>query len=123
LLVPGPPPLPLPGPLPVPGPPPLPLTPLPTAVGAPCTVTAYTQSELSKHNQSNDLWVAIQGSVYDLTSYAPTHPNGPQSILAVAGTDATGSFSQYHQPAMLEQAAPYKIGILSLFSGQVPCWN
>ncbi len=33
-----------------------------------------TVTELSKHDNSNDLWVAINGKVFDFTQFAPEHP-------------------------------------------------
>ena len=30
--------------------------------------------ELSKHDKVDDLWVAINGKVYDFTQFAPEHP-------------------------------------------------
>ena len=33
-----------------------------------------TAEELSKHDKVDDLWVAINGKVYDFTQFAPEHP-------------------------------------------------
>jgi cytochrome b involved in lipid metabolism len=38
------------------------------------TNTKISVSELSKHDKVDDLWVAINGKVYDFTSFAPEHP-------------------------------------------------
>ncbi len=50
-------------------------------------------SELSKHNKSNDCWVAIRGNVYDVTSYLDEHPGGADLILNFCGEDATSAYN------------------------------
>jgi hypothetical protein len=35
--------------------------------------------EISKHNISEDLWTVVDGTVYDLTEFAPEHPGGAGS--------------------------------------------
>jgi cytochrome b involved in lipid metabolism len=47
--------------------------------------------ELSKHDTQDDLWTAIDGLVYDITSYAPYHPGG-RKIMQGKGKDATAVF-------------------------------
>jgi len=44
--------------------------------------------EISQHNSSEDCWLAINGKVYDVTDYIPSHPAG-NTILEGCGTDAT----------------------------------
>lgn len=36
--------------------------------------TVYTDEDVSTHNKANDLWVIVDGAVYDVTKFAPTHP-------------------------------------------------
>lgn len=54
-------------------------------------------SELAKHNKPNDLWMAIQGKVFDLTMYLDYHPGGEKMLMKGAGKDATDLFN-YHHP-------------------------
>ena len=49
--------------------------------------------ELSEHTSIRDCWIAINGEVYDVTSYLRKHPGG-NTILRGAGTDATALFSE-----------------------------
>ena len=51
--------------------------------------------ELSKHDTEDDLWTAIDGLVYDITSYAPYHPGG-RKIMQGKGKDATAVFRKSH---------------------------
>jgi L-lactate dehydrogenase (cytochrome) len=34
-------------------------------------------SELAKHGSADDLWIAVNGEVYDMTEFAQEHPGGP----------------------------------------------
>jgi len=56
-------------------------------------VKSINLSELSKHNKSNDCWVAIRGNVYDVTSYLDEHPGGADLILNFCGEDATSAYN------------------------------
>jgi L-lactate dehydrogenase (cytochrome) len=35
--------------------------------------------EISKHSIPEDLWIVVDGTVYDLTEFAPEHPGGAGS--------------------------------------------
>lgn len=48
--------------------------------------------QLSKHSSREDLWVVIQGKVYDLTEFAQRHPGGAEVLVKVAGKDASAEF-------------------------------
>lgn len=58
--------------------------------------------ELAKHNTTEDCWVAINGKVYDLTSFLEEHPAGPKIITRQAGKDGTDAFDPYHAPDIIE---------------------
>lgn len=51
-----------------------------------------TLSEISNHSTSQDCWMAIGGSVYDVTKFIPEHP-GEDQILLGCGKDATQMFN------------------------------
>ena len=53
-------------------------------------------AELSKHNLEDDVWIAIQGRVYDITHYISYHPGGKYQILRGKGIDATELFFKVH---------------------------
>eukprot|EP00815_Leptocylindrus_aporus_P000308 CAMPEP_0116059224 /NCGR_PEP_ID=MMETSP0322-20121206/5666_1 /TAXON_ID=163516 /ORGANISM="Leptocylindrus danicus var. apora, Strain B651" /LENGTH=953 /DNA_ID=CAMNT_0003543559 /DNA_START=437 /DNA_END=3298 /DNA_ORIENTATION=+ len=67
--------------------------------------------ELSKHNNSDDCWVAIHGTVYDLTSFAEEHPPGAESIFELAGRDGTEAFQAVHNQAMMKDFQDEIIGV------------
>uniref|UniRef100_A0A2P2KMG3 Uncharacterized protein MANES_03G048600 n=1 Tax=Rhizophora mucronata TaxID=61149 RepID=A0A2P2KMG3_RHIMU len=55
-----------------------------------------TQEELAKHNRVGDLWISIQGKVYNVTDWTGDHPGGELPLINLAGQDVTDAFSAYH---------------------------
>jgi fatty acid desaturase/predicted heme/steroid binding protein len=74
-----------------------------------------TWEELSRHNSEHDCWVAVDGKVYDITSWLPVHPGGKDMLLFSAGRDITNLFESYHpftnKPAQV--LAKYYVGDIS----------
>jgi len=65
--------------------------------------SGYTMANVAQHNNASSCWAAINGNVYDLTSWINQHPGGPERILSICGTDGTAAFNGQHagqsQPA------------------------
>ena len=61
-----------------------------------------SQAELQQHASPDDLWMAIDGKVYNLTSFAPEHPGGANVLYGLAGTDATAAFGAVHSQQLLK---------------------
>lgn len=57
-------------------------------------ITQYTLEEVAVHNSNTDCWLAIEGTVYDVTEFiaSENHPGG-DAILAGCGLDATELFN------------------------------
>ncbi|KAI0053604.1 cytochrome b5 [Auriscalpium vulgare] len=51
-----------------------------------------TLTELREHTGKNDIWVLINGKVYDVTKFIDEHPGGDEVILSEAGKDGTEAF-------------------------------
>ena len=60
-----------------------------------------TYAQLGAHNSKRDCWVALCGTVYDLTAFAAEHPGGGDLITDIAGTDGTAPFLDAHERSML----------------------
>jgi flavocytochrome c len=69
-----------------------------------------TKEELAQHNTRNDCWVAIHGTVYDLTAFASEHPGKSEPIFNFAGKDATGIFDALHSKPMLSRVKDSAVG-------------
>ncbi|XP_059657037.1 acyl-lipid (9-3)-desaturase-like [Cornus florida] len=55
-----------------------------------------TSEDLKSHNKPGDLWITIQGKVYDVSDWAKDHPGGETPLLNLAGQDVTDAFVAYH---------------------------
>lgn len=57
---------------------------------------SYTLAEISVHASVSDCWSAINGGVYDLTSWVPRHPGGERAIESICGKDGSAAFNGQH---------------------------
>jgi cytochrome b involved in lipid metabolism len=70
-------------------------TPAPTqTTGA--TTQGITLSQVAAHKSRTSCWSAINGNVYDLTSWIPNHPGGEQAILSLCGIDGSAAYNGQH---------------------------
>jgi cytochrome b involved in lipid metabolism len=56
--------------------------------------------ELLSHRTPTDCWMALYGTVYDVTEYAPFHPN-PHFVTDYCGLDATALFDGAHNRSVV----------------------
>nr|POE90149.1 cytochrome b2, mitochondrial [Quercus suber] len=62
-----------------------------------------TVEEITKHASPDNLWILVNGQVYDLTSFAPSHPGGPDVLYKYAGKDGSETYNTYHSAGLIEQ--------------------
>ena len=82
----------------------------------------YTAEEVKKHDTLEDAWVIIFDRIYDITSFAITHPgwnNAGQVSTALAivrnlGKDCTEEFEYTHSLTAWKQLADFQIGVLAI---------
>jgi cytochrome-b5 reductase len=55
-----------------------------------------SQSELALHNKKDDLWIALNGNVYDVTLYLQYHPGGETMLMKGAGKESIEIFNYHH---------------------------
>ena len=60
------------------------------------TTVGYTLAQVAERDSAAECWVAIDGGVYDLTSWIRSHPGGSGAILNLCGKDGTSSFTSQH---------------------------
>ena len=88
----------------------------PSSTTQPATPTdPYTMTDVAAHATSTNCWSAVNGSVYDLTSWVSRHPGGANAIKAMCGSDASSSFNAQHGkfPAAQSALILLKIGTLA----------
>ena len=96
---------------PVPKPNPAPTVPKTPTVP---TVSSYTIDEIAMHDSEVSCWSAINGNVYDLTSWIDQHPGGSSAIKRLCGIDGSEAFNNQHggSASQESQLASFKIGIV-----------
>jgi cytochrome b involved in lipid metabolism len=62
----------------------------------PKNVARIPWEEVKRHTSKKDLWLLIDGRVYDVTPFLDLHPGGGQLIMEAAAQDATSKFEHTH---------------------------
>lgn len=73
-----------------------PVTPAAPTTPADTVKSKLTVAEVAKHNTSDDCYIIVSGSVYDVTKFTFKHPGGSEAIIPLCGKDATAPFTQQH---------------------------
>jgi len=84
------------------------------APSAPASSAAYTMTDVTAHATASDCWTAIDGTIYDLSTWAGQHPGGQQAIVSLCGTDGTVAYKGQHgsQKRPASALAQFAIGTL-----------
>lgn len=53
----------------------------------------YSYQQIAEHNSPEDVWIVVDGKVYDVTKFVDEHPGGDEIILDLAGQDASEPFT------------------------------
>jgi len=90
-------------------------TPAPVPTTTTTSGGGITLATIAKHSSRTSCWSAVNGSVYDLTSWIPNHPGGEQVILSMCGVDGSAGYNGQHgsssKPARI--LGGFKIGTLA----------
>ncbi len=70
---------------------------------------------VAQHSGRSSCYSAINGTVYDLTSWIDRHPGGAQRILSICGKDGSSAFSGQHEgePRPEQILAGFEVGRLA----------
>lgn len=87
----------------------------PTQTQTSQAANTYTLAQVASHNSAASCYSAINGSVYDLTSFVSRHPGGAAAIKSLCGVDGTAAYNNQHggsgRPA--SELASLRIGSLA----------
>ncbi|KAH8091844.1 hypothetical protein BXZ70DRAFT_1001920 [Cristinia sonorae] len=78
-----------------------------------------TPEEVKTHDPRKP-WFVVNGEVYDATGYLKDHPGGADSILLLAGDDASEDFMNIHSVDAKLKLAEYHIGTLTAPLSSLP---
>eukprot|EP00939_MAST-03C_sp_MAST-3C-sp1_P005125 g5125.t1 len=88
------------------------------------TGVTYTLDQVAQHHAKGDLWMAINGAVYDLTRFVEDkeHPGGSEILLTYGGTNATAEYEFIsHSAYATKLLEKYRIG--ELHDNQTPLFK
>ncbi|KAI0513535.1 hypothetical protein KFK09_009560 [Dendrobium nobile] len=69
-----------------------------------------SSEELGKHSSPSDLWISIQGKVYNVTDWVNSHPGGEIPLLNLAGQDATDAYVAFHPASAWKHLDRFFVG-------------
>ncbi|KAH7313835.1 hypothetical protein B0I35DRAFT_376305 [Stachybotrys elegans] len=81
----------------------------------------YTSQEVAAHKTADDVWMTINGKVYNVSKYLENHPGGAEVLLEAAGTDATEPFDNAgHSEDAFEIMDEFCVGTLKTTGRKAP---
>jgi cytochrome b involved in lipid metabolism len=66
-------------------------------------VTYYSKEAVAKHNKPDDIWIIVDGKVFDVTPYVDKHLGGEDAITRYAGQDNTAPFHGEQHPLKVRE--------------------
>ncbi|KAK9441751.1 acyl-CoA dehydrogenase [Metarhizium brunneum] len=63
----------------------------------------FSTSDVASHNKGDDMYIIVDGDVYDITKFQDDHPGGKKILQRVAGKDASKIFWKYHNEGILKK--------------------
>ncbi|GJD02427.1 sulfite reductase flavoprotein alpha-component [Colletotrichum higginsianum] len=90
-----------------------------TPTPLPCNRPTIPLSQLAVHTghrPGGRMWIAVHGSVYDVTDFSPMHPGGTLILKSNAGVDCTRSFDNLahtNNPEVASLLTKYFVGHLT----------
>lgn len=85
--------------------------------GKPTETDRISLDDLAAHSTEKDCWIAVEGKVYDIAAYLPSHPAPPAVLLAWCGKEASKGmrpegYGRDHSPVAWGMLDAYLVGEL-----------
>ena len=78
------------------------------------TTKVISRKEVALHKSEDDMWMVIRGAVYNVTAFGDEHPGGVDTLLDVAGDDATDEYDSVgHSDSANELLKKYQVGVVA----------
>lgn len=77
-------------------------------------------AEVARHNTLENLWLVVDGFVYDMSEFAPEHPGGTAILQKYAGKDASVAYAEVHSETLIKRSLPQSKHIGPLDMSTVP---
>eukprot|EP00466_Bigelowiella_natans_P017992 jgi/Bigna1/74765/fgenesh1_pg.30_\ len=69
-------------------------------------IKTFTREEVGKHSNEGDMWVIIDGQVFDISDFVDAHPGGRLVLAQEAGKDVTKKYGLFHGPDVMRKYKP-----------------
>lgn len=79
---------------------------------APTTLPEYSLDTVKNHDDPDDCWVAIDGKVYNFTSYIDNHEDDSADLQDLCGSDGSDEYDDIDDDDKPNSLTSYKIGTL-----------
>ena len=83
-----------------------------TSISLDPSIPSFTLEEVEQHNSKDSAWIVVKDRVYDCTPFLKAHPGGAESILIMAGQEATEDFEAVHSKKAWKMLEEYFIGVI-----------
>mmetsp|Transcript_60303 Transcript_60303/g.152930 ORF Transcript_60303/g.152930 Transcript_60303/m.152930 type:complete len:531 (-) Transcript_60303:458-2050(-) len=66
----------------------------------------FTLEQVAAHNSDEDMWLVVDGKVYDVTKFKRAHPGGAGILKLFAGKECSKEFFAMHKAEVLDKYGP-----------------
>mmetsp|Transcript_13493 Transcript_13493/g.33080 ORF Transcript_13493/g.33080 Transcript_13493/m.33080 type:complete len:457 (-) Transcript_13493:353-1723(-) len=81
---------------------------------SPRIFSVHSKQEVNLHKSPGNLWVVIDGKVYDVSNFVDKHPGGLVPLMHTAGKDASVVFNNFHPKHVRKMLAPMCVGTIDV---------
>jgi len=76
------------------------------------TIRRIPMEEVREHASIGDIWMVLQGRVFNVTPYMDYHPGGKAELMRSAGGDGTALYNEIHPWISLDMIEKLQVGLI-----------